>query len=299
MKVNYHTHSRYCRHAQGEVRDFAEAAFNSGLEVLGFSDHAPFPVPLFGDRYGNGMDFDELDSYLCEVQEERERYAGKMQIFSSLEIEYLPEFDEAGSENAGGVAADWESDGGAHGFAGAQSEQTQKSYYRWLLEEKKLDYLLLGAHFFYTKKGEFLNIYTIEKLDNVLDYAEAAVQALNTGYFKIFAHPDIFSMLDFSEDSRCCDIYDKASDMIIEAAKRNGTILEFNANGMRRGLFDYSGEERWQYPLLSFWKKVSEAGLPVVVGADAHVPDQVWDSYVEEAYRTLKELGITPVEKIF
>ena len=278
MKVNYHCHSRYCRHAFGEVKDYADEARSQALDILAFTDHVPFPHPLFSSgRYGNGMDFDEMDLYLSEVKQVQEEYKGKMKIYSSFEAEYLPEFDslcEVGGKNV-------------------------PSYYRWLLEEKKLDFLLLGEHFYIDSKGEFQNIYTIKDAFQIVEYASALKKAMLTGLFKIAAHPDIFSMVDFSLDSKYSEYLEKAGDIIIDAALKSNTILEFNVNGMRRGLFDYGGEKRYQYPLLNFWEKVSKTELKVVVGSDCHKPEQMWDLYVQNSYKILASMGISPVEKIF
>ncbi len=41
--ANYHTHTKRCRHAVGEDREYVEAAIEAGLKVLGFSDHTPIP----------------------------------------------------------------------------------------------------------------------------------------------------------------------------------------------------------------------------------------------------------------
>lgn len=271
MRVNYHCHCRYCRHAFGEIAEYAQSAFDKNLEILAFTDHAPFPRPLFkGGRYGNGMDFCELDSYIEEVSSVSKQYEGKMKIYTSLEIEYLPEFDSLCEVSGKNV----------------------ESYYKWLLEEKKLDFLLLGEHFYRDSEGEFRNIYTIKEASQLLEYANASKKALETGSFKIFAHPDIFAMVDFSSDKKYSEYLEKAGDIIIDSAIKNNTILEFNANGMRRGLFDYGGIERFQYPLISFWEKVSKTSIPVVVGADCHEPHQVWDEHVEKAYEILSGLGI-------
>ena len=44
MFANYHTHTARCRHASGEDREYVLAAVQSGVKILGFSDHAPFPT---------------------------------------------------------------------------------------------------------------------------------------------------------------------------------------------------------------------------------------------------------------
>ena len=106
-------------------------------------------------------------------------------------------------------------------------------------------------------------------------------------------------MRDFSDDEKWPEIYQKAGEIILEAAKEKGTIIEYNANGYRRGLFDYGQCKRYQYPLKDFWEKVSDSALPVVVGSDCHVPEQVYDSFVEKAYKDLESLGIKPLKEIF
>ena len=42
LKSNFHTHTKRCCHAFGVEADYAKEAYDKGLSVLGFSDHAPF-----------------------------------------------------------------------------------------------------------------------------------------------------------------------------------------------------------------------------------------------------------------
>ena len=48
MRANYHAHTWRCSHAKGTERDYVEAALDRGLEILGFSDHTPYPFPCLG-----------------------------------------------------------------------------------------------------------------------------------------------------------------------------------------------------------------------------------------------------------
>ena len=52
MIANYHTHTPLCRHASGAVEEYAQAAFDSGIQILGMSDHTPswFPEGPLGDH---------------------------------------------------------------------------------------------------------------------------------------------------------------------------------------------------------------------------------------------------------
>ena len=44
MRTNFHTHTMRCNHADGTDRAYVEAAIKSGIKVLGFSDHVPYPA---------------------------------------------------------------------------------------------------------------------------------------------------------------------------------------------------------------------------------------------------------------
>ncbi len=261
MKSNFHTHTERCRHAGGYPKDYAEAAVKNGLEILGISDHAPFLDHDFGYR----MPYSELDIYCDEVTQAAEEFAGKVKILKSVEIEFL------------------------HQYSG------ENGYYEFLLNKKKMDYLLCGQHFFYDRGGNFQNITCVPTTEMVIDYAKNCAEAMKTGYFKILAHPDLFCI---NEAFSWNDDYEKASDILIEGAAKTGVILEYNANGLRRGKKMYPDGERFQYPHIRFWEKVKEAGLPAIVGSDAHSTDVLWDSAVENSIKTLQEMGIKRIETL-
>lgn len=171
MKSNFHTHTNRCRHAGGTEADYAAEAFEKGLDILGFSDHAPFQDVDYGYR----MQFDELTDYVATVHAEREKYAGKMRILTGLEIEYLPKYSD---------------------------------YYEYLLNDMKLDYLALGEHFF-DVNGNVVNIFSSESTETFIQYAKAIAEALKTKYFTFLAHPDIMFLNCFAWDKNCdraCDI---------------------------------------------------------------------------------------------
>lgn len=254
MKTNYHTHTLRCQHAQGTEEDYVLSAINSQLDILGFTDHAPFPDIDFGLR----MPYEELDAYLDTIDSLSCKYSSDLVLLKSLEIEYIPDYT---------------------------------SYYEDLLSKKKLDYLLLGEHIFKVPDGSFQNIACARSTDLYLEYAHAVASALDTGYFKIVAHPDLFSLNKFAWDKNS----DAATDIILEAALRNHTILEYNANGFRRGIVEYPDGSRYQYPDKRFWEKVVNSGVQVLVGSDCHNPMQVWDQAVDKAYEELAQLGLQPL----
>lgn len=259
-RTNYHTHTYLCKHAQGTPSDYAKNGFTSGLNVLGFSDHGPFPDANFGLR----MEYKELDLYIDSVNSSKKKYSEKMDIYNALEIEYLPDYDQ---------------------------------YYQFLLKEKKLDYLNLGQHFFKDSDGEIKNIFFLAKdgkTEAFPSYAKSIVTAMEKGYFSFVAHPDIFAFGDYKWDENC----EKASELIIDGAKNTGTLLEFNANGIRRGKEVFDGESRYPYPFKKFWDKVSKTDIKVLVNSDCHNPDQVYDKYVTEAHSIALEWGLNLTDSL-
>lgn len=257
MKANYHTHTERCLHAQGTENDYIMSAIRSGVDILGFSDHAPFPDLDFGLR----MPYEELDIYLNEVDALTEKYAADIILLKSLEIEYLPEYS---------------------------------SYYEELLEEKKLDYLLLGEHFYRTADNTLYNITSVDSSECYIDYAKAVAGAMKTGFFKMVAHPDLFMMNPHLWDRNC----EAAADLIIETAISTNTILEYNANGFRRGIKEYADGNRYQYPYYRFWEKAAASEVSVIIGSDCHNPSQVWDYAMDIAQAQLALLGIHALDSI-
>ena len=41
MKANYHTHSRWCRHAVGEIEEYLEEAIRCGFYEIAMTEHVP------------------------------------------------------------------------------------------------------------------------------------------------------------------------------------------------------------------------------------------------------------------
>lgn len=84
-KINYHTHTKRCMHANGTDADYVKAALDAGLDVLGFSDHGPFPDNRFDFR----MPYADLDEYLTCIDALRPTVS--FPILKGLEIEYCPD----------------------------------------------------------------------------------------------------------------------------------------------------------------------------------------------------------------
>lgn len=256
-KTNYHNHTYLCRHAKGMPLDYIKKAVELGYEEIGISDHGP----LFGHPHIR-MSMDEFyDIYLSDIEKAKEQFGEKIKIYRGLEIEYLP---------------------------------NQEAHYEELL--KNLDYLILGQHILYhdcrlfdtfrEMNAEFLNI-----------YRDTVIKAMESGYFRILAHPDIylFSYQTWNERTEAV-----ARD-IIEAAIITGTFLEINANGIRRRrIINQDGEEVYIYPRIEFWRLLKEyPEAKIIIGEDNHSPDYIGDKAVLRAWEFAEKLSLKIREHLF
>ncbi len=90
QEFNYHTHTFRCHHAVGTDEEYVLCAIESGLKILGFSDHAPFHEYFDHSR----MELNELPEYMDSLKELKKRYQEKIEIRIGFEFEYFEEYKE-------------------------------------------------------------------------------------------------------------------------------------------------------------------------------------------------------------
>lgn len=255
---NYHTHTYRCKHAVMTEDDYAAKAFEEGYDGLGISDHVILPG-IDGRIRGS---FGELEAYLSSVRRLQTEYRGKMEIFLGFECEWSRRFE---------------------------------GYYRSLLESGKVDYLIFGNHDTYFKGGADHPLKINSYSEYVARYRRFALEALESGLFSVYAHPD-----KYTYRTPWTKTAEKAAYDMCECAKKNGVALELNMSCMRgrRGLLEIFGETRCRYPYEKFWNAAKEVGNVAVIGTDAHSPDDlaVSDRHVIEEFAS--SLGITVTDRL-
>lgn len=85
MKVDLHSHTILCNHAEGTVDEYVEKAIGCGIDTFGFSDHAPMH---FDPRYR--MTFEEMEIYRRMVLDAQAKYADRIEVLFGYEVDYLP-----------------------------------------------------------------------------------------------------------------------------------------------------------------------------------------------------------------
>ena len=249
MKTNYHTHTYRCGHAEPGERRYVETAIKEGFKVFGFADHVPQPYTDF--RSGMRVQPEETEDYIATVLSLKEEFRGEIDIHVGFEAEYFPDLFE--------------------------------DLLR-MLEPYPYEYLILGQHFL---DREPLGVYVAAPCDReegLARYADQCAEALNTGAFSCFAHPDVFL---FTGDET---VYRRHMRRLCREAKACGVPLEYNLLGY--------GTHR-HYPTPAFWEEAAAVGNKVILGWDAHAPSWLEQPWLEaEADAFLRSLGLRRVEAL-
>lgn len=195
MFANYHTHTTRCNHAIGKEREYIETAILRGVQVLGFSDHVPYPFPN-GYESGYRVPLAEIDDYFHTLLDLRREYTGQIELHVGFEAEYYP------------------------------------AYHALLLEYLQpypYEYLIMGQHFIGNEID--VPVYCGGKVgaDVPWKYAHQVVEGLRTGDFTYLAHPDLPSNTERGQD------YRDAMEWLCKQALALDIPLELNFLGLADG----------------------------------------------------------------
>ncbi|MBQ3096296.1 MAG: histidinol-phosphatase [Clostridia bacterium] len=206
MNYNYHTHTRRCGHAVGQMVEYVQAAIAGGIKYMGFSEHAPFGFPG-GYESCYRLPVSETEAYFREGNALRSACADRLELLIGFEMEYYPAYFEdmtAYARKSGG------------------------------------EYLVLGQHFIYNEIPDKIHATSIrEDLERLREYVRCVVCGMESGLFSVAAHPDLAR---FSGDP---DIYLEEMRPICSAAIETGVPLEINFLGIRDGRH-YPREDFWK-----------------------------------------------------
>lgn len=244
MIANYHTHTPRCNHATGTEEEYVRCAIDAGLQILGFSDHTPYPFPpdfFSGFRMGVA----ELPGYADAVRAVKKQFYPRIDIHLGVEAEFYPKY-----------------------FKDMVA----------LLNDNGVEYMILGQHMLGNEVGEaYCGIPS--DAAGLERYCNQSIEAMYTGLFTYFAHPDLVHFLGDPE------VYRTNMRRVCRAAKACGLPMEINLLGLKGGR---------HYPNLLLWEVAAEEGCSVILGRDAHQPDALLDTAIEQqAIAMAKDLKLT------
>lgn len=246
--INHHCHTVFSD-GKGTLEEMAEYAISKKMDALGFSDHAPIPNSELGY-----MTMDNLDTYLHHVDKIKSSHRQQLQIYKSLEVDYIPEVINVKSDH---------------------------------IVEADLDYTIGAVHYIdYFKNG---NSWRFEGdfesgLKRIFD---GNVKQVITRYYALIREmvqyfpPDIIAHLDRIKLWNLGNRYFNESDVwyveeverTLEVIAESNCILEINTRG------NYSGHIQVIFPSPWILKRALEMDIPVHLASDAHTPQDILSGF--------------------
>ncbi len=251
--VDYHIHTKRCRHACGEDREYVEAALEKGLQEMGFADHVPrFYEPPSPDVKvtERGMTHEELEDYVETVFKLRHQY-WEIPIKLGLEVDFVP---------------GWEKE--------TEAITTQ---FPW-------DYIIGSVHFISEWSYGYIANEKGHGPEEVYPvYFDRVAQAAESGLFDILAHVDLPKRTFPRLDSELMAELHQA--LAIRLGKA-GAVIELNTYGIRGSKLGDVGI----YPDPGLLSLCRQQGVRVTLGSDAHRPKDVGADF-ERATELLTSVG--------
>jgi histidinol-phosphatase (PHP family) len=84
MILDIHNHTTLCNHAQGTIDEYIQRAIELGIDIYGFTEHAPMD---FDEKYRPS--FSQMAAYEQDVLSAKERYADQIEILLGYEVDWL------------------------------------------------------------------------------------------------------------------------------------------------------------------------------------------------------------------
>jgi len=193
MRIDLHNHTTRCNHAEGTVDEYIQKAIELGIDIYGFSEHAPMD---FDPHYR--LDFKEMDTYVSDVLQAKEKYKNEINILLGYEVDWLP---------------------------GHMDERVLKA---------EVDYLIGSVHFidkWSFDNPEFIGGWKNKDIDEIWQaYFEATEAMAKSAKFDIVGHLDLIKVFKYMPKT---DTRILAKDAL-KAIKQSNMVLELNAAGLRK-----------------------------------------------------------------
>ncbi len=239
---NFHSHTQFCD-GRAPMAEFAARAVAEGFTHYGFSPHSPLPIAS-----PCNMSVDDVPLYLDEIQRLRRVYEeAPTRFLASMEVDYL--------------GPQW---GPSH----------------TCFQSLDLDYIIGSVHFIPSQSGEMIDIdgryenFRRKMTDHFHDdihyvvntFFDQSLEMLSRGGFDIIGHYDKVAhnaghyRQGIEQEGWFIDRIGNLTEEII----KSGVTVEINTKAR-------SGHARF-FPNESQWARLIQAGVPIVVNSDAHVP---------------------------
>lgn len=263
----FHSHTEFCD-GRATMEAFAREVVARGFTHYGFSPHCPLPIvsPC-------NMRREDVGRYLSEVDRIKGEYGGHCRFYAAMEVDYLgEEFGPSSRE----------------------------------ISELPLDYVIGSVHFVANRKGRLVDVdgrfesfrrkmrdYFDDDIRYVCEaFYSRSVAMVEAGGFDIIGHFDkigqnasYFQPGIEDEEWYQALVSDLVDRIISHNARHPERPLTVEIN--TKAYADHSGR---LFPHPRHWGRLAEAGVPLIVNSDAHVPALI-DTSREMAFSMLEQAG--------
>lgn len=263
MKLfNLHTHSNFSD-GKFEPEEYIKEAIRLNFRAIGFAEHAPVP---FKCHYT--MRSENLEEYCNTINNLKVKYDGIIDVFLSLEIDYLPGLTQSFSHFKKTCKLDY-TIGSLHLIANKDREGL------WFIDGGNVDHYDKGLK----------NLYDLDIKKGVVGYYDQISQMIENEKPDIIGHLDKIKMNNrgryFSEDEKW---YRDLLSQIVELIAENNCIVEVNTRGL------YKKRSESLFPGKEILKQCYMHGIPLTIASDAHLPEELSGGY-KKAIEVIEDVG--------
>ena len=264
--TNYHSHCSFCD-GRAPFEEFVKEAIRQGFYSYGVSSHAPLPFPTQWT-----MEWGQMEAYLDEFKNLRQKYADEIELYVGLEIDYL-------------------------------NEESNPSVARFT--ELPLDYRIGSVHLLYDAAGEVVDIdcspavfkervdrhFNGDVLRVVRMYFDRLFRMVELGGFDILGHADKMHYNASYYHPGLLDEpwYEALMKDYFSLVASRGYLVEINTKA-----YDSLGTF---YPNSRYWELMKEYQIKILVNSDAHYPERI-NAGRMEALRLLQAKGFATVAEL-
>lgn len=264
--TNYHSHCSFCD-GRAPFEEFVKEAIRQGFYSYGVSSHAPLPFPTQWT-----MEWEQMEAYLDEFNNLRQKYADEIELYVGLEIDYL-------------------------------NEESNPSVARFT--ELPLDYRIGSVHLLYDAAGEVVDIdcspavfkervdrhFNGDVLRVVRMYFDRLFRMVELGGFDILGHADKMHYNASCYHPGLLDEpwYEALMKDYFSLVASRGYLVEINTKA-----YDSLGTF---YPNSRYWELMKEYQIKILVNSDAHYPERI-NAGRMEALRLLQAKGFATVAEL-
>lgn len=264
--TNYHSHCSFCD-GRAPLEEFVKEAIRQGFYSYGVSSHAPLPFPTQWT-----MEWEQMEAYLDEFNNLRQKYADEIELYVGLEIDYL-------------------------------NEESNPSVARFT--ELSLDYRIGSVHLLYDAAGEVVDIdcspavfkervdrhFNGDVLGVIRMYFDRLFRMVELGGFDVLGHADKMHYNASCYHPGLLDEpwYEALMKDYFSLVASRGYLVEINTKA-----YDSLGTF---YPNSRYWELMKEYQIKVLVNSDAHYPERI-NAGRMEALRLLQAKGFAAVAEL-